>query len=99
MPSEHLTFGTVAERFGWNLRIARQRAGFTQRVLAARLGKHQRRIAGWESGECLPRTVAIVRLAEMLEIEPGELLRETRGSAARWRWRLGVAAPSRLDNK
>jgi transcriptional regulator with XRE-family HTH domain len=79
MPSEHVTFSTVAERFAWNLRIARQRAGITQRELAARLGKHQRRIAGWESAECLPRTVAIVRLAEALEIDPGELLRETKG--------------------
>jgi transcriptional regulator with XRE-family HTH domain len=79
MTGEDITFSTVAERFGWNLRIARQRAGLTQRRLAARLGKHQRRIAEWESGECLPRTVAIVRLAEALEIDPGELLRETKG--------------------
>jgi transcriptional regulator with XRE-family HTH domain len=76
-----ITFATITERFAWNLRIARQRADLTQRALAARLGKDQARIAEWESAKCLPRTVAIVRLAEVLEIEPGELLRETRGLA------------------
>jgi transcriptional regulator with XRE-family HTH domain len=79
MPSEHLTFSTITERFAWNLRIARNRTNLTQRGLAARMGKDQSRIAEWESAKCLPRTVAIVRLAEVLEIEPGELLRETKG--------------------
>lgn len=82
MPSEHITFSTVTERFGWNLRIARNRADLTQRALAARMGRDQSRIAEWESARCLPRTVTIVRLAEALEIEPGELLRETKGLAS-----------------
>lgn len=79
MPSEHITFTTITERFAWNLRIARQRTGLTQRGLAARMSTQQSRIAKWESAKCLPRTPAIVRLAEVLEIEPGELLRETKG--------------------
>lgn len=79
MPSEHVTFTTIAERFAWNMRIARNRTGLTQRALAARMGRDQSRIAEWESGRCLARTDAVVRLAEALEIEPGELLRETRG--------------------
>jgi transcriptional regulator with XRE-family HTH domain len=82
MPSEHITFTTIAQRFAWNLRIARQRADLTQRALAARMGKSQKRIAEWESERCLARTDAIVRLAEALEIEPGELLRETKGLAS-----------------
>lgn len=82
MPSEHITFTTIAQRFAWNLRIARQRADLTQRALAARMGRDQSRIAEWESGRCLARTDAIVRLAEALEIEPGELLRETKGLAS-----------------
>lgn len=81
MPSEHVTLTTIAERFAWNLRIARNRTGLTQRGLAARMGRSQSRIAKWESGRCLARTEAIVRLAEALEIEPGELLRETKGLA------------------
>jgi transcriptional regulator with XRE-family HTH domain len=81
MPSEHITLTTITERFAWNMRIARNRADLTQRALAARMGRDQSRIAEWESAKCLPRTVAIVRLAEALEIEPGELLRETKGLA------------------
>jgi ribosome-binding protein aMBF1 (putative translation factor) len=53
MPSEHVTFSTIAQRFAWNLRIARNRAGLTQRGLAARMGRDQSRIAEWESGRCL----------------------------------------------
>jgi ribosome-binding protein aMBF1 (putative translation factor) len=79
MPSEHVTFTTIAERFAWNLRIARNRTGLTQRGLAARMNRKQSLIGEWESGKVLPRTVSVVRLAEALEIEPGELLRETRG--------------------
>ena len=82
MPSEHIAFTTIAQRFAWNMRIARNRADLTQRALAARMGRDQSRIAEWESAKCLPRTVAIVRLAEALEIEPGELLRETKGLAS-----------------
>lgn len=81
MPSEHITFTTIAQRFAWNLRIARKRADLTQRGLAARMGRTQERIAKWESGKCLARTEAIVRLAEALDCEPGELLRETKGLA------------------
>jgi len=83
MPSEHITFTTVAQRFGWNLKIARQKAGLTQRQLAQRMGRTQRRIAEWESGRRTPRIDSVVRLAEALEIEPGVLLRETRGLASR----------------
>jgi ribosome-binding protein aMBF1 (putative translation factor) len=43
-----IKFSTVTGRFGWNLRIARQRAGLTQRALAARMGRAQERIARWE---------------------------------------------------
>jgi transcriptional regulator with XRE-family HTH domain len=82
MPSEHITFTTIAQRFAWNLRIARNRADLTQRALAAKMGRTQERIAKWESGRCLARTNAIVRLAEALETEPGELLRETKGLAS-----------------
>ena len=79
MPSEQITFTTIAQRFAWNLRIARNRADLTQRALAAKMGRTQERIAEWESGRCLARTDAIVWLAAALEIEPGELLRETKG--------------------
>jgi HTH-type transcriptional regulator, competence development regulator len=83
MPSEHISFATVAERFGWNLRIARQRAGLTQRELAARLGmEFSCDISVWETGKQCPRIDTVVRLAEALEIDPGELLRETKRLAS-----------------
>lgn len=74
-----ITLSTVAEQFGWNLRSARRKAALTQRELAGRMGRSQRRIAEWESGKLCPRINSIVRLAEALRIEPGELLRETKG--------------------
>jgi transcriptional regulator with XRE-family HTH domain len=74
-----ITFSTVAGRFGWNLRLARKRAGLSQRELARRIGRDQRRIADWERGRCRPYIDALVRLSEALDIDPGVLLRETKG--------------------
>jgi transcriptional regulator with XRE-family HTH domain len=82
MTSEGITFSTVAERFGWNLRIARRKAGLRQRELAQRIDRHQRRIAEWESGKCSPRIDSVVRLSEALDIDPSVLLRETKGLAS-----------------
>lgn len=76
-----LTFETAAERFGWNLRVARRRAGLRQQDLADRLGIYQSGISLWESGRLVPKITSIVRLAEALKIEPGDLLRGTEGLA------------------
>jgi transcriptional regulator with XRE-family HTH domain len=82
MPSEHITFSTITERFGWNLRIARKRAGLHQQELADRIGGTQAQIAAWEGGGCCPKIVSVVGLAEALGVDPGELLRETKGLEA-----------------
>lgn len=82
MPSEHKKFSTVAERFGWNLRIARQWADLKQYELAERIDRSPCQVALWESGRNAPRLDSIVRLAEALDIEPGVLLRETKGLAS-----------------
>jgi transcriptional regulator with XRE-family HTH domain len=79
MLSEHKKFSTVAERFGWNLKIARLRASLKQYELAERIERSPCQVALWESGRNCPRLDSIVRLAEALDIEPGELLRETKG--------------------
>jgi transcriptional regulator with XRE-family HTH domain len=71
MPSEHITFSTVAERFGWNLRLARKRAGLSQRELARRIDRHQRRIT---EGKCCPRIDALVRLVEAVRVRVRDLL-------------------------
>lgn len=72
-----ITFKSAAERFGWNLRVARRRAGLRQQDLADRMGNHQAGISMWESGKVVPQITSIARLAEALEMEPGELLRGT----------------------
>ena len=76
-----LTFSQAAERFGWNLRIARRRAGLTQQELADRLGIWQSGVSTWERGLCVPQITSVARLAQALEIEPSDLLRGTEGLA------------------
>jgi transcriptional regulator with XRE-family HTH domain len=76
-----ITFSSAAERFGWNLRVARRRAGLRQQDLADRLGRHQSGISMWESGRLVPKITSIALLADALEIEPGDLLRGTEGLA------------------
>ena len=77
-----LAFSTVTERFGWNLRIARKRSGLTQQELADRVGGYQAQVAAWEGGGSCPKIVSLVRLAEALEVEPSDLLRNTKGLAS-----------------
>lgn len=77
-----ITFSTAAERFAWNLRVARRRAGLRQQDLADRMGNKQTGISYWESGKCMPQITSIARLAEALEIEPSDLLRGTEGFAS-----------------
>ena len=77
-----ITFSTAAERFGWNLRLARHRARLRQQDLADRMGIYQSGISGWERGKCLPQYRSVWRLAEALEIEPADLLRGTEGFAS-----------------
>lgn len=81
MPSEHITLSTITERFAWNLRVARRRAGLTQQELADRIGGSQAQVSGWEGAGPCPRIDSIVRLSEALDIDPGVLLRETNGLA------------------
>lgn len=76
-----ITFSTAAERFGWNLRIARHRVRLRQQDLADRLGISQPGISGWERGLCMPKERSVWRLAEALNVEPSDLLRGTEGLA------------------
>lgn len=77
-----ITFSTVAERVGWNIRLARKKADLSQRQLARLAGFQQCRIAAWEIGACCPLVESVVRIAEALDVSPGELLRETKGLAS-----------------
>lgn len=77
-----ITFSTAAERFGWNLRLARHRARLRQQDLADRMGIAQAGISGWERGQRMPKERSVWRLADALEVEPSDLLRGTEGFAS-----------------
>jgi transcriptional regulator with XRE-family HTH domain len=77
-----ITFSTAAERFGWNLRLARHRARLRQQDLADRLGVYQSGVSHWERGFCMPKPHTLQRLAAALGVEPDDLLRGTEGLAS-----------------
>jgi transcriptional regulator with XRE-family HTH domain len=77
-----ITFTTAAERFGWNLRIARHRARLRQQDLADRMGISQPGISTWERGLCMPKERSVWRLAEALGVDLDDLLRGTEGLAS-----------------
>jgi transcriptional regulator with XRE-family HTH domain len=65
---------TPQQRFGANLRRARESAGFTQERLRDTSGVHMTEISRLESGQKDPRLSTIVRLAIGLDLPPGDLL-------------------------
>jgi transcriptional regulator with XRE-family HTH domain len=65
---------TVAEQFGRNLFMARRRAFFSQEALAKAAGLHRTHIGLLEKGRREPRLGTILRLADALGIEAGELV-------------------------
>lgn len=76
-----ITFSTAAERFGWNLRLARHRARLRQQDLADRLGVYQSGVSHWELGRSMPKPRTLQRLADALGVDPDDLLRGTEGLA------------------
>ena len=60
--------------FAKNLRALRESNGYTQAELAARIGVHQTAVSGYETGEKMPRTDTVVRLAAVLNVSIDELL-------------------------
>jgi transcriptional regulator with XRE-family HTH domain len=57
----------IAERFGRNLRRARQDAGLSQEALAALCSLHRTEIGYLEGGKRVPRLDTLVKLATALE--------------------------------
>jgi transcriptional regulator with XRE-family HTH domain len=66
---------TPAERFGINLRWARQRAGLSQEALANEATVDRAAVSVFERGRRNPNLRTILRLARALEVAPGVLLR------------------------
>jgi transcriptional regulator with XRE-family HTH domain len=64
----------VADEFGWNLRRARRRKGFSQDSLAMRAALHRTEIGKLENGERVCRIDTLIRLAGAMDFAPGDLL-------------------------
>jgi transcriptional regulator with XRE-family HTH domain len=60
---------------GKNLRRARERAGLTQEEVAERSGVHATEVSRMEANKRDPRVSTLKRLAEAVEVSPGDLLR------------------------
>jgi transcriptional regulator with XRE-family HTH domain len=65
---------TFAERFGHNLRLARDQKGISQERLGERAGLHRTAVGQIERGERVARTDTLVRLACALDSSPLDLL-------------------------
>jgi transcriptional regulator with XRE-family HTH domain len=66
---------TPAERFGVNLRWARERIGISQEALANNAHVDRAAISVFERGRRNPNLRTLLRLARALEVPPGVLLR------------------------
>ena len=60
---------------GGNLRRLRKARGLSQEKLAAEVDLDMRQLGRIERGESFPSMGALIRLAEILEAEPADLLR------------------------
>ena len=70
---------TSGERrsFSRRLRLARIAKGYSQEMLAMRLGNDQSRISQWETGGRGASAATLVKLANVLDVTPLWLLGET----------------------
>ncbi len=57
-----------------NIRMLRRQKGFTQEELAIRLHVVRQTVSKWEKGLSVPDAETLQRLAELLEVEVGQLL-------------------------
>ena len=57
------------------LRAAREEHGFTQELVAQRLGVSRQAVSKWETGKADPSTTNLLALASLYEIDPADLLR------------------------
>ena len=61
-------------RIGSNISAYRKRGGLTQAGLAEKLNYTDKAVSKWERGESIPDVLTLMQLAELFEIEVGELL-------------------------
>ena len=80
---------TAAERFGANLKAAREQAGMSQEKVGVRADLHRTEIGMLERAERLPRIDTLLKVAAAVRVQPGELLvglhwQPRRGQKGRW---------------
>ena len=61
-------------RIGSNISAYRKRCAMTQAGLAEKLNYTDKAVSKWERGESIPDVLTLMQLAELFEIEVGELL-------------------------
>ena len=59
-----------------NFRRLREKAKLSQTKMGEKLGVSQSTVAMWETGENMPRTSMLIKIAEVLNCTIDELLRE-----------------------
>jgi transcriptional regulator with XRE-family HTH domain len=79
-----------AERFGANLRAAREGRGLSQEDLGIRSGLHRTAVGQLERGERVARSDTLVQLSGALALEPQCLL-------AGLTWRPGTWRPGEIQ--
>jgi transcriptional regulator with XRE-family HTH domain len=81
---------SVAQRFGANLLVHRERRGISQEELAFRASLHRTEVGLLERGARVPRIDTLAKLAGALAISPADLLT---GIA----WEPGTMLPGRFE--
>jgi transcriptional regulator with XRE-family HTH domain len=61
---------------GDNLKILRKKANLTQSAAAEKLGIRQSTIAMWETGQCVPRTKMLQKIAEIYQCTVSDIVNE-----------------------
>jgi transcriptional regulator with XRE-family HTH domain len=73
---------TAAERIGGNIRRIRRAADITQEALALDAEISRPSMTMYERGKRLPRLDVLLKLAAVLEVEPGTILEGVRWETA-----------------
>ena len=66
--------GYSAEQVGKSIRALRESKGWSQDVLAEKLGTTKSAVSFWERGETMPRTAKIQKMAQLFDVTVTELL-------------------------
>lgn len=60
--------------FSEHLKYYRKQKGLTQLALAEKLHVHQSDCCKWESGKCYPKVSVLMKICEVLEVTPNQML-------------------------